>query len=71
MKLSHVTIRTEKFTEEIEFYQETAGLRIARDLREIGEGIVFLSDCAQDVRIEIINTPGAKDAGNANLSIGK
>ncbi len=70
MKLSHVTIRTGKFPEEIRFYQETAGLRIVRDLREIGEGIVFLSDEGQDVRIEIIHTPGAEDAGNENLSIG-
>ena len=70
MKLSHVTIRTGHFSEEIKFYQEIAGLGIVRDLREIGEGIVFLSDEAQDVRIEIIHTPDAADAGNENLSVG-
>ncbi len=70
MKLAHVTIRTEKFMEEIEFYREIAGLGIARDLREIGEDIVFLADRAGDTRIEIINTLGAADAGNANLSLG-
>ena len=70
MKLLHVTIRTEKFSEELEFLQKIAGLKIVRDLRQIGEEIVFLSNAAGETDIEVINTPGSGNAGNDNLSIG-
>ena len=34
MKMLQVTIRTNKFNEELAFYKEIVGLRIVRDLRE-------------------------------------
>ena len=39
------------------------GLKIVRDLREKGRGIVFLADSEGDTCIEIINTPDGDDAG--------
>ena len=43
MKMLQVTIRTGKFEEELAFYKEIVGLKIVRDLREKGRGIVFLA----------------------------
>ena len=70
MKMLQVTIRTNKFEEELAFYKEIVGLKIVRDLREKGRGIVFLADSEGDTCIEIINTPDGDDAGNKLLSIG-
>ena len=70
MKMLQVTIRTNKFEEELAFYKEIVGLKIVRDLREKGRGIVFLADSEGDTCIEIIDTPDADDAGNKLLSIG-
>ena len=70
MKMLQVTIRTNKFEEELAFYKEIVGLKIVRDLREKGRGIVFLADSEGDTCIEIINTPDADDAGNRFLSVG-
>ena len=70
MKLLHVTIRTNKFTEELKFYQEIVGLQITRDMRPMGRDMVFLADREGDSEIEIIDTPEAADAGNELLSIG-
>ena len=70
MKMLQVTIRTKKFEEELAFYKEIVGLKIVRDLREKGRGIVFLADSEGDTCIEIIDTPNANDVGNRLLSIG-
>ena len=59
MKMLQVTIRTKKFEEELAFYKEIVGLKIVRDLREKGRGIVFLADSEGDTCIEIIDTPNA------------
>ena len=69
MKLQHVTILTDKFEEELRFYQEVIGLAIARDMRP-GRNMVFLSNGEGETEIEIIEDPKASDAGNAFLSIG-
>ena len=70
MRMLQVTIRTNKFEEELAFYKEMVGLKIVRDLREKGRGIVFLADSEGDTCIEIISTPDGDDAGNRLLSIG-
>lgn len=70
MKMLQVTIRTSRFAEELAFYKDIVGLKIVRDLREKGRGIVFLADVEGDTCIEIIDTPDADDAGNELLSIG-
>ena len=70
MKLNHITIQTEAFEKEIEFYQKYVGLTVSRDMRPMGKNIVFLSGAADDTAIEIIEKPGASDAGNENISIG-
>ena len=70
MKMLQVTIRTNKFEEELMFYKEIVGLKIVRDLREKGRGIVFLADTEGDTCIEIIDTPDSNDAGNSFLSVG-
>ena len=44
MKLMHVTIQTDKFEKEIEFYEKFAGLKVMQDMRPMGKNIVFLAD---------------------------
>lgn len=70
MKLMHVTIQTDKFEEEIEFYEKFAGLKVMRDMRPMEKSIVFLAEDKADTCIEIIENKDAKNAGNSNLSIG-
>ena len=70
MKMLHVTIRTDQFDDELKFYQEIIGLRMIRDMRPMGRKMVFLANEAGETEIEIIETPGAGNAGNENLSIG-
>ena len=70
MKLLHVTIHTDKFEEELKFYRDIVGLKITRDMRPEGGKPVFLADEEGDTEIEIIETPGAGNAGSENLSIG-
>ena len=70
MKMLQVTIRTKKIEEELAFYKEIVGLKIVRDLREKGRGIVFLADSEGDTCIEIIDTQDGDNAGNKLLSIG-
>ena len=70
MKFLHVTIQTEKFDEEIKFYEEFCGLAIERDYREKGSDLVFLSNAAGETCVEIIRKAEAADAGNPDLSIG-
>lgn len=70
MKLSHITIQTDVFEKEIEFYQKYVGLMVDRDMRQMGKNIVFLSDGKGDTAIEIIEKAGAGEAGNENISIG-
>jgi len=70
MKMLHVTIRTEKFDDEMEFYREIIGLKIINDMRPMGRNMIFLVDSEGETEIEVIETPGAGNAGNENLSIG-
>lgn len=69
MKMLHVTIQTDQFEKEIEFYEKYVGLTIQADLRP-KKDLVFLADDEEATRIEILNNPEASDAGNKNLSIG-
>ena len=69
MKFLHVTIQTNRFEEEIEFYENEAGLTIQHDMRPMKD-LVFLANEEGDTRVEIINNPEAVDSGNKNLSIG-
>ena len=69
MKMAHVTIRTNRFEEEINFYEQVAGMTIQRDMRPDAD-LVFLANAAGETCIEIINDPDAAEAGNSNLSIG-
>ena len=70
MQLLHVTIQTNKFDEELKFYQDIVGLKIARQFDTPDMNIVFLADAEGGTEIEIINNPDADNAGNQNLSIG-
>ena len=70
MEMVHVTIQTDRFEEEINFYEQFAGLNIQRDMRPAGKELVFLGENESSVMIEIIKNPDAKNAGNANLSVG-
>ena len=69
MKMLHVTIQTDQFEKEIEFYEKYVGLTLQADLRP-KKDLVFLADDAEATRVEVLRNPEAADAGNANLSIG-
>ena len=69
MKMQHVTIQTNRFEEEIKFYENVVGLTIQRDNRPEMD-LVFLANAAGETCIEIINNPDADDSGNKNISIG-
>ena len=70
MKMLHVTIQTDRFEEEIEFYEKVVGLTIQRDLRP-AKDLVFLGNGEEgETCVEIVRTLGASNAGNPNLSIG-
>ena len=69
MKLLHITIQTDKFESEIEFFEKELGLSLLQDMRP-KKDLVFLANKEGDTCIEIINNPEAADAGNRNLSIG-
>ena len=70
MKIMHITIQTQKFNEEINFYQEVIGLTIQHEMNGMGRHIVFLGDNEGGMPIEIINRPDAENSGNQFLSIG-
>ena len=70
MKMLHVTIQTEHFEEEIQFFEKHTGLKIVQDMRELGRNMVFLANAPDETCIEIIEKPGAANAGNENISIG-
>lgn len=70
MKFLHVTIQTENFDREIEFYEKHVGLKIQTDMRPSGRNMIFLADSADSTEIEIIEKEGASESGNKDLSIG-
>ena len=69
MKMLHVTIQTNRFEEEIKFYENEVGLTLQGDLRPHKE-IVFLANAEGETCVEVLHNPEADDAGNKNLSIG-
>ena len=70
MHIDHITIRTEKLEASIGFYEDTAGLKIVRDLRKIDAQIVFLADAEGDTRIELIEVPTGRGYCGNGISIG-
>ena len=68
-KMRHVTMQTNRFEEEIAFYEKEVGLTLQRDLRP-RKDLVFLANGAGETCVEIIHTPKAEESGNPNLSIG-
>lgn len=70
MKLVHVTIQTDRFEQEVEFYKNHAGLTIQQDMRPIGRNLVFLADNKGDTCIEIIENKEAEFTANGNISLG-
>ena len=59
MKMLHVTIQTEKFEAEVQFYLNIVGLKMITDMRPMGMQMVFLADNEGDTEIEIIDNPEA------------
>ena len=70
MKMPHVTIQTEKFEAEVQFYLSIVGLKMITDMRPMGMQMVFLADNEGDTEIEIIENPEAKPIETEFLSIG-
>ncbi len=69
MKMLHVTIQTNRFEEEIKFYEKEVGLTLQRDMRP-HKDLVFLANAAGETCVEVLRNPEADDAGNKNLSVG-
>ncbi len=69
MKMLHVTIQTNRFEEEIKFYEKEVGLTLQRDMRP-HKDLVFLANAAVETCVEVLHNSEADDAGNKNLSIG-
>ena len=69
MKMLHVTIQTNRFEEEIEFYEKEVGLTLQRDMRP-KKDLVFLANAEGETCVEVLRNPEIEDAGNAGLSIG-
>ena len=61
MKMRHVTIQTNRFEEEIKFYENEVGLTIQEDVRPLKD-MVFLADAAGETCIEVIRNPESSDA---------
>lgn len=70
MRMLHVTIQTDQFEKEIEFYEKHVGLTLQADMRPKGKDMIFLGEDAEATRIEVLRNPAAGNAGNENLSIG-
>ena len=70
MKMLHVTIQTDQFEKEMEFYEKYVGLTLQADLRPKGKDLVFFGANEEATRIEVLRNPDAANAGNENLSIG-
>lgn len=70
MKFLHITIQTNKFNEEILFYEKYVGLTIQADMRTSGKDIIFLADSENETSIEIIENPTAPVINNEAISIG-
>jgi len=70
MKMLHVTIQTQKFEEEMNFFLNHVGLKIERDMRPMGRNMVFLANATGETEIEIIEKSEAENSGNENISIG-
>lgn len=70
MKMLHVTIQTNKFEDELNFFLKHVGLDIERDMRPFGRNMIFLSNNPGETCIEIIENNEGEDAGNVNLSVG-
>ena len=70
MKMLHVTIQTNKFEDELLFYQKIIGLQVVRDMRPMGRNMIFLANAEGETEVEIIEVPDAENAGNSYLSIG-
>lgn len=68
--ISIITVQTNKFREEISFYETYAGMNIVRDLREHGKDIVFLAQGENETNLEVIHNPKGETVGNENISIG-
>ena len=70
MRMLHLTIQTNKFEAELNFYRQIIGLQITRDMRPMGRNMIFLANAEGETEIEIIEVPDADNAGNAYLSVG-
>ena len=68
-KLLHITIQTNRFEEEIEFYETVAGLTLQQDMRP-KKDLVFLANAEGDTCVEVLRNLEAAQSGNPNLSIG-
>lgn len=68
--ISHITIQTIKFEEEISFYEKYMGMRVIDDFRKNEKNLVFLAEDEDETKLEIIENPDDSNAGNKYFSIG-
>jgi len=70
MKLEHITIRTDRFDDELAFMQDIAGLQVMREIKDEHIHIIFLSNREGEPCIELIDDSEADFSGNPYLSVG-
>ncbi len=70
MKFLHVTIQTNRFQDEVDFYEKYVGLTVQQDMRPMGKNMVFLANHAGETCVEIIENQEAVSSGTKHLSIG-
>lgn len=70
MKLSHVTIQTKNFEEEIYFFEKHVEMEIVHRMQGMGRNIVFLTGGEGGSNIEIIEKLDTENSGNENISLG-
>lgn len=68
--IEHITIQTNKFEEEIQFYNKYLSIGVQIDMRNQGRNMVFLGKSKTDTLIEVIENLEIKETNNENISIG-
>ena len=65
--MAHVTIFTKCLEESVRFYEETAGLKIQRDMRGTDHPIVFLAESENSPCVELVENTEAAYHGSGIL----
>lgn len=60
MKLKHITFRVRDMEKSIRFYEEMAGLTVARRFRADPAEVAFLQNAEGETEVELLHIPGGQ-----------